>query len=296
MKLRDIKSVMTFEAFHPEPDDCSAPWRKRFPKKRTLLLNISRKKVTARILDRSGVLSDANAYDGEFKDVAAHMAHEWKELTDGGWCAISLNSRFVVSLEANLSRRKGMEELLRTNPKAAIGAKAERGKRYVLTHNTESNTSVLLATEEDPVLKLEGVLKDHGLLPGRICVGVYAMLLELIDQVREARRVHLAANPDAKTGTMLMAACCDGSLCAVVQQEEQWVKLRSRTDLYTDDMTPAVELLLPMIEEAGPETHVLFMNDSERPDFVPLLESRAPGIRVSDVAVPNQLWSLLADL
>ncbi|MGI8602807.1 MAG: hypothetical protein ACR2OZ_07375 [Verrucomicrobiales bacterium] len=296
MKLKDIKSVMTFEAFRPEPDDNSAPWRKRFPKKRTLLLNVSRKKVTARVLDKTAVMCEATVHEGDFKDVVGQMGLEWKEATDGGWCAISLNSRFVVSLEANLSRRKGGQELLRSNPKAALGAKAERGKRYVLTHNSESNTSLLLATEEDPILKLEAALKENGLQPARLCVGAYAMLLELIEQVRDARRVHLAANLDAKTGTILMAACCDGSLCALVQQEEQWVKLRSRSDLYSDDMTPAVELLLPMIEEAGPQTHVLFMNDIERPDFVPLLESRAPGIRVSDVTVPNQLWNLMADL
>ena len=296
MKLKDIKSVMTFEAFHPEPDDGSAGWRRRFPKKRTLLLNVSRKKVTSRLLDRTGALGEVSVHEGEFKDVAAQMAHDWKEMTDGGWCVVSVNNRFVVSLEANLSRRKGIEELLKANPKAALGAKAERGKRYVLTHNPESNTSVLLATEEDPIVKLEAALREHGLQPGRVCVGVYAMLIELIDQVREARRVHLAANPDAKTGTILMVACCDGSLCALVQQEEQWLKLRSRTDLFTDDLTPAVELLLPVIEEAGADAHLLLMNDTERPDLVPLIESRASGLRISDVTVPNQLWKLIADL
>ena len=292
MKLKDIKSVMTFEAFHPEPDDSSALWSRRFPKKRTLLLNVGRKKVTSRLLDRSGVLGEISVHEGEFKEVAAQMANDWREMTDGGWCSVSVNSRFVVSLEANLSRRKGIEELLRANPKAALGAKAERGKRYVLTHNPESNTSVLLATEEEPVLKLEAGLKEHGLQPGRICVGVYAMLVELIDQVREARRVHLAANPDAKTGTIVMVACCDGSLCALVQQEEQWLKLRSRTDLYVDDISPAVELLLPMIEEAGPDAHLLFMNDIERPDFLPSSKAALPACASARSRSPTNCGTL----
>ncbi len=46
MKLKDIKDVLTFAAFRPEPDDSSASWSKRFPKKRSLLLNIGRETVS----------------------------------------------------------------------------------------------------------------------------------------------------------------------------------------------------------------------------------------------------------
>ncbi len=296
MKLKDLTDLLTFESFRPEPDDGAAPWTKRFDKKRTLMLNIGRKRVSWRTMDKNGAVAEANAAEGEFKEIISTMGHEWKDQTDGGWCGVSINQRYVISLEANLSRRKGMEEMLRTNPKAALGAKAERGKRYTLTHNPESNTSVLLACEEDPIIKVEAALREAGLQTGRVCVGVYAMLQELIDQVQEARRVHLEANADAKTGTILMVACCEGSLCAMVQQEEQWLKLRSRTDLYTDDMSPVVELLVPMIEETGPATHVLFMNDTEDPGFVQLMQARMPSVRLSDVTVPNQLWNLMGDL
>lgn len=297
MKLKDIKNVLNFEAFNPEPDDSSAPWVKRFPKKRSLLINISRKRTSWRLLEKDGSVGEAATVEGEAKEVLTQMAPEWKELTDGGWCSISLNNRFVISLEVNLSRRKGMDDLLRTNPKAALGAKAERGKRYQLTHNPESNTSLLLACEEDAIVKLEALFKEHGLSVGRVCVGAYAMLLELVDQVRDARRAQLAQNPDAATGNMLMVALCDGSLCALGQQEEQWTKLRSRTDLFTEEeLTPAADLLLPMIEESGPETHVLIMNDIARPGFVDHLVSRVPGLRVSDVTVPHQLGKILADL
>jgi hypothetical protein len=297
MKLKDIKNVLNFEAFHPEPDDSSAPWCKRFPKKRSLLINVSRKRSNWRLLDKDGTLGEASYVDGEPKEVLALMAADWKEMTDGGWCALSLNNRFVVSLEVNLSRRKGLEELLRTNPKAALGAKAERGKRYQIVHNPESNTSLLLACEEDAVVKLEAHFRENGLATGRVCVGVFSMLLELVDQVREIRRVRLAQNPDAPTGAMLMVALCDGSLCALGQQEEQWTKLRSRTDLFTDeDLTPAVDLLLPMIEESGPETQVLVMHDVARPAFADQLMARIPGVQVSDVTVPHQLGKIMADL
>lgn len=297
MNLTDIKNVLTFEAFHPEPDDSSAPWVKRFPKKRSLLVNVSRRRTSWRLLDKDGSLGEPSSAEGELKEVLAQTAAEWKEMTDGGWCAVSLNNRFVVSLEVNLSRRKGLEDLLRANPKAALGAKAERGKRYQLTHNPESNTSLLLACDEEAILRTEALFRENGLSVGRVCFGVYAMLLELIDQVREARRVRLAQNPDAPTGTVLMAALCDGSLCALGQQEEQWTRLRSRTELFTEeDLAPAVDLLLPMIEESGPATHVLVMNDTPRPAFIDHLVSRLPGIHVSDVTVPSQLGKILADL
>ena len=39
MKLKDVKDVLTFAAFRPEPDDSTAPWSKRFPRQRSLLLN-----------------------------------------------------------------------------------------------------------------------------------------------------------------------------------------------------------------------------------------------------------------
>lgn len=296
MKLQDIISVMKFEAFHPEPDDSSAPWRARFPKKRTLLLNVSRRRTTWRILGKDGSLSEPLTREGDFKDIATDMAPEWKELTDGGWCSVSLNSRYVISLEVNLSRRKGVLEVLRTNPRAALGTKAERGKRYSLLHNDESNTSLLLAAEEDAILKIETALRENGLQAGRIASGTYALLLELVEQVKEVRRTQLAKNSDAKTGTLILAALCDGSLAALTQEEEQWTKLRSRTDLYTDDPTPAFDLLLPMIEEAGPEAQVLMIADTLRPEFAQQLAARVPHNRISDVTVPDQLWKLLGDL
>ena len=138
MKLKDIVSVLNFSAFRPEPDDSTAAWTKRFPKEKTLMLNIGRKRVSWIRLDKRGEFGDGGSMEGEFKDILGQMGPEWRALTDNGWCAVSLNTRAMVSLEVNLSRRPGLLEMLRTNPKAAIGAKAERGKRYSLTHNPES--------------------------------------------------------------------------------------------------------------------------------------------------------------
>jgi hypothetical protein len=296
MKLKDIKDVLTLRSFRPEPDDSSAPWRKRFPREKTLLLYISRRRVSWIALDRRGEFTDAGSMDGELKEVMANAGPDLKSHTDNGWCAVSLNQRFVITLEVNLSRRAGLEQQLRTNPKAALGAKAERGKRYDLVHNPESNTSLLLACDEDAIVKTEAMLREQGLQAGRISIGIYGMLLDLISQVSEARAARAAANPDEPFGNVVMVACCEGSVVVLSQREETWTELRSRSDLYTDDMTPVLDILMPLLQNAGPSAHVVFMNDEQGSNFAELLQARAPGTQLSEVTVPQQLSKLLTDL
>jgi len=295
MKLKDIKDVLTFRSFRPEPDDSTAPWTKRFVRENSLALNIGRRRVSWSVLDKNGEFRDAGLQEGEFKDIVGQMGHEWRALTDNGWCSVSLNQRFVITLEVNVSRRAGLEQQLRTNPKSVLGAKAERGKRYWLQHNPESNTSVLLSVDEEAVNKTASMLKDAGLLAGRVCVGVFGMILDLIEQVAEARRARAVSNPGEPFGSVVMVACSEGSVCALSQREEQWLELRSRTDLYTDDMSPVLDIILPLIQNAGPNPNIVFMNDEAGCALPDLIRQRIPGALVSDVTVPAQLWKLLTD-
>ena len=295
MKLKDIKDVLTFRSFRPEPDDSSAPWRKRFPREKTLLLTISRRRVSWLCLDKRGEFTDAGSMEGELKEVLAAVGSDLRAHTDNGWCAVSLNHRFVLTLEVNLSRRAGLEEQLRTNPKAALGAKAERGKRYQLTHNPESNTSLLLACDEDAIVKTEAMLREHGLQIGRISIGIHGMLLDLISQVAEARAARAASHPGEVFGNVVMVACCEGSVVVLSQREESWTELRSRSDLYVDDLAPVLDILMPLLQNAGPGAHVVFMNDEQNGNFSELLQARAPGIQISEVTVPQQLAKLLTD-
>jgi hypothetical protein len=295
MKLKDIQDVLTFRSFRPEPDDSTAPWRKRFPRERTLLLGISRRRVNWLSLDRRGDFTDPGSMEGDLKEVLGAVGPDLRAQTENGWCAVSLNHRFVITLEVNLSRRAGLEEQLRSNPKAALGAKAERGKRYSLIHNPESNTSLLLAVDEDAIVKTEMMLREQGLQPGRISIGIYGMLLDLISQVAEARMARAASNPGEPFGNMVMVACCEGSVVVLSQREEQWTELRSRSDLYTDDLTPVLDILMPLLQNAGPGAHVIFMNDEQGSNFAELLEARAPGTQLSEVTAPQQLAKLLTD-
>lgn len=295
MKLKDIKDVLTLRAFRPEPDDSTAPWSRRFTRESTLALNIGRRRVSWTALDKRGELRDSGMLEGDFKDIITQMGPEWRAMTDSGWCAVSLNHRFVITLEVNLSRRTGLEQQLRTNPKAVLGAKSERGKKYSLQHNPESNTSVLLSCDEEAINKTAAMLKEAGLFTGRVSVGVYGMMLDLIEQVSEARRARAASNPGEPFGSVVMVACNEGSVCVLSQRDEQWTELRSRSDLYTDDMTPVFDIILPLIQNAGPNTNVVFMNDEAGCPLPELLRQRVPGVLVSDVTVPCQLWKLLTD-
>lgn len=296
MKLKDILGVLNYSAFRPEPDDSSATWLRRFPKERTLLMNMGRKKISWTSLDKRGEFSDGGSSESEFKDALGQNGPEWRALSDNGWCAVSLNTRIMVSLEVNLSRRPGMLEMLRSNPKAVLGAKAEKGKRYGLTHNPESNTSILLACDEELITKTEAQLKEVGMQIGRITCGIYAMILDLISQVTEARKAKAISHPGQPFGSVLMIACCEGSICALTQKEEAWTELRSRTDCYSDDMSPVMEIILPLLQNAGSSAHVLFMSDNVGSPFPELLQRRVPGLQVSDVSVPHQSWKLIADL
>jgi hypothetical protein len=295
MKLKDIKDVLTFRAFRPEPDDSTAPWSRRFTRESTLALNIGRRRVSWTALDKRGEFRDAGSQEGDFKDILAQMGPEWRAMTDNGWCTVSLNNRFVITLEVNLSRRAGLDQQLRTNPKSVLGAKAERGKKYSLLHNPESNTSVLLSCDEEAVNKTAAMLKEAGLMAGRVCVGVYGMILDLVEQVADARRARAVSNPGEPFGSVVMVACNEGSVCALGQREEQWTELRSRTDLYTEDMTPVLDIIMPLIQNAGSGANIVFMNDETGCPLPDLLRQRLPGALVSEVTVPGQLWKLLTD-
>jgi len=294
MKLKDIKDVLTFAAFRPEPDDSSASWSKRFPKKRSALINIGRSTVSWRGVEKGGELGEGGTMDGDFKEIITDMAEEWKSLADEAWCGVSLNNRFMITLETNLSRKKGAAEAIRSNPKAALGSKAEKGKRYAVNHNPESNTSVLLAMDEDFVSQVEGTMKQANLNIGRISCGPFAMLMDCIDQVDEARRQFKEESPDKVLGKVLMVVCCEGSVVAMTTNDDQWLELRSRTGLYTaEDVEPVMKILNPLLENAGQEAQVIFMGDASAEPVKELLQGSLNGRRFSDVSQPDQLWTLM---
>jgi hypothetical protein len=295
MKLKDVKDVLTFAAFRPEPDDSSAPWSKRFPKQRSLLLNLSRDGVSWVGVDKGGALGESGNLTGDLKELATDMGEEWRGMTDDGWCAVSVNQRFVISLESNLTRKKGAEELIRTNPKAALGSKAERGKRYAVKHNSESNSSVLLAVDEEYVKQIETTLDSVGLKVGRLCCGVYAMFSDAVDQMAEAREQYLKTNPEEPLGKIVIVACSEGSVCVMTTDEERWLELRSRSGLYTsEELEPVLKIIMPLVENAT-GAQLVFTSDSGGAAVKEMLTSALPNTRISDISQADGLWGMLKE-
>src|SRR3954470_918452 len=172
--LNDIKGVLNFSAFRPDPDDAEIAWPKRFAGRRSLLLNVSRTHTSWRSVNKRGSFQEAGAQEGDFSEIAPARAEEWRTLTEGGWVNVSLNNRFIISLENSLSRRENFRELLRSNPKAVLGAKFDRGKRYAIFHHPSTSASILMACDDAAVKSTEDVLNVAGLKAGRVCCGLFA--------------------------------------------------------------------------------------------------------------------------
>lgn len=286
MEFKDIKNVLTFAAFRPEPDNPGFTWPKRFPGRRTVLVNVSRGRVSWNAINKRGRVDDFGSAEGEFADIAAQMNDEWQNMTEDGWIGVSLNSRFVISLEHNVTRKKGTEEAIRTNPKSILGTKHDRSKRYALHHNPETSASLLLACDDSLVKSVEETLRGHGLRPARICCGLFAMQMHLLDKI--------ASDSKLRNQDIIAITWCDGSLAVIRLKGGQWQELRCRSGLQAGDNQMITQMLKPFLESATSGTRVVFMGEHTdnqfARDFLPQLET----YHVNDLTEPYQLWQILS--
>jgi len=287
MKLDDIKSVLTFQAFRPDADDSNAPIPKRLQGKKFVCINISRGRVTWRAVDRKGQYGPGGVLEGEFQEVAGKMAEEWRGHTDGGWTVVSLNNRFIVTLENNMSRKPGSEKTIRTNAKSVIGTKYDRGKRYAIHHNPETSASILLACDESMVKAVEEALYENGLKAARISCGLFAMVEDYLRREHDARK----GGPGRD---FVLLACCDGSVCVLAQKKGQWSELRSRVGVYSEaDIEPVMNIAAPLINGAAPSTPIVLMHDQPSTSFAQTLYQRLASLGAVDVTQPEHIWMVL---
>lgn len=212
-------------------------------------------------------------------------------MTDDGWCAISLNSRYVISLEGNLPRKEGIEDVIRTNPRAALGAKFERNHRYALISNPEHSTSVVLSCDEEVIKKIENTLAEIGLKAGRIACGPYTMLRRAIEQINQAD-----APAPGTPANHLFVICCDGSVCVLNQTGDVWSDLRSRSEIYEEDPAPVLDLLGPNRRNDDPANlEIVFAADREGTVLPARIAEHYAGSKFRDLTRPDHLWALLAD-
>lgn len=286
MNSVDLKSILNFSAFRPEPDDPSAAWRKRFPSERTIQFGIGRARLSWRGISRSGKPGEAESVKAEPREALTQSADHIKTLADHGWCTVSLNTRYVISLETNLSRRTGSEDLLKTNPRTILGGKYERGKRYAVTHNPETNSSILLTFDEDQTRKAEAMFSESGFRVGRVCCGAYVLLRHALAETNNTKG-------SEQPLSSFYIICSEGAVCALVQDQDRWMELRSRTDVYEEDIGPITDLLAPFHARLAPEIGITLACDEPLPGLADRLAATFPGRAVNDLTEPGLLASLL---
>jgi hypothetical protein len=286
MLLEDIKSVLSFAAFRPDVDDADIPWAKRFEGRKSLLINIGRNQTSWKAVDKKGRLGEGGMQDGEFADVASQRAEEWRGLTDGGWCAISVNHRFIISLENNMMRGENCVSLLRSNPRAVLGPKFDRGKRYAISHHPEAATSMLLAVEESMVKVTEDVLKTIGMRPARVCCGLFAMMERTVGNLA-------GENRGASPSSFVLIGACEGSIAALCQQDGQWKDFRCRSGLGLEAVETTLQIVSPLIAKAPPGTPVFFVSDGQDEKFRSELMAHLEKVGARDLTQEDLLWEIL---
>lgn len=286
MLLDEIKSVLSFAAFKPEADDAGVSWALRAEGRKTLLINVSRNQTSWRGINKRGKFDDGGILDGEFADIAPQRAEEWRGMADGGWCVVSVNNRFILSLENNMMRGDNTAHLLRTNPRAVLGPKYDRGKRYALCHHPDSSASLLLACEESMVKVTEDVLKTIGIRPGRVCCGLFALMEYAVHQLFTAQRGSVPAE-------MMLISACEGSIAALVQQEGQWKELRCRSGLGPDAVETSLQIISPLVQKLPAGSPVYFISDGQDTKFRDDMLVHLERVGATDLTQEDLLWRVI---
>jgi hypothetical protein len=252
--IKYIKGLLDFSAFRPEPDDPEAAWKNRFPGKSTVLLNIGRASLGFFVIDAKGKVKFSDRRRGELRDLFVDFLPAVRENASEGWCAVSLDTRYVISIETNLSRKQGSELALKKDPRSVLHGRYERGKLYAITHNPETNSSLLLSYDSEFISKTEFTLKERGLKMGRLLCGTYVLLRHALSETNTKKGTE-------EPVTALFVAICSGSVCALLQEKDNWVEIRSRPDVFFDDLQPLLDLLSPFAERVPAEAPVVLVCD-----------------------------------
>jgi hypothetical protein len=289
MNLNDIASVLNYSAFRPEPDDPSAAWKRRFPGRRTLLFGLGKQTLTFRGTEKSGKPGRGDFHKDvkDFKDLLNTASAGMRDLSDGAWCAVSIHTRYVISLETNLSRRPGSEALIKSNPRTVLGGRYERGKKYSVIHNPETNSSILLTCDEEQLARIETSFKETGFRIGRICCGPYILLTHALSLVN-------ATKGSEKPASAFILVLCEGAVCALVQDQDKWIELRSRTDVYDgEDVTAAIELVAPFQARIPADMPIVVVADTHIPGLIEQISQTFEGHSIQDCTQPDLLWNLI---
>lgn len=288
MLLDEIKSVLSFAAFKADPDDSEVPWGRRFETRKSLLLNVNRASTSWRGINKRGKFEEGGMMESEFADVAPQRADEWRSMTEGGWCAVSVNHRFIISLENNLMRGDNCVNLLRTNPRAVLGPKFDRGKRYAICHHPETTASILLTVEESLIKVTEDVLRSINMRPGRVCCGLFAMMEHAILSIYRASSGGTPSN-------FVLVVACEGSLAVLVQQDGQWRDVRCRSGLGPEAVETGLQIISPLLAKVPEGSPVYFVSDGNDNQFRTEIMLHLEKVGAHDLTQDDLLWSIIGE-
>lgn len=288
MLLDEIKNVLNFSAFKPDADDSNVPWRKRFEGRKSLLMNISRNQTSWRNYNKKGKFDESGFMDGDFADVAQQRGEEWRGLSEGGWCVVSINHRFIISLENNLMRGDNCVSLLRTNPRAVLGPKYDRGKRYAVCHHPETTASLLLAVEESMVKVTEDQLRAAQMKPGRVCCGLFALIEHAVLSISRA-------GDNGTPPNFLLIVACEGSIAVLVQQDGQWKDIRCRSGLGPEGVETSLQIISPLLSKIPQGSPVYFLGDGQDGKFRSEIMAHLEKVGCVDLTQDDLLWSVIGE-
>tara|TARA_B110001454_G_C12637011_1_gene399523 strand:+ start:25 stop:276 length:252 start_codon:yes stop_codon:yes gene_type:complete len=78
--------------------------------------------------------------------------------------------------------------------------------------------------------------------------------------------------------------------------EERWVELRSRSGLYSaDELEPALNIIMPLVENSGARTQVVFASDQDGAALKNMIATSSTDTLISDISRGDGLWSLLKE-
>ncbi|WP_397382787.1 hypothetical protein, partial [Prosthecobacter sp.] len=244
--------------------------------------------VSWRSVNKRGRFEESGTQEGELADAAPLKGEEWRGMADGGWCSVSVNHRFIISLENNLMRGDNCVSLLRTNPRAVLGPKYDRGKRYAICHHPETTASLLLAVEESLVKVTEDVLKTVQLKPGRVSCGLFAMLEHAILSI-------FRASSGGTPSDFVLIAACEGSLAVLVQQEGQWRDIRCRSGLGPEAVETALQIISPLLAKVPQGSPVYFVGDGHDSKFRTELMLHLEKVGAADLTQDDLLWTIIGE-
>ena len=94
---------------------------------------------------------------------------------------------------------------------------------------------------------------------------------------------------------MALIACCDGSVCVLVQKKGQWSELRSRSGLFSGgDIEPIMTIATPLLSGMEAGSSIVLLHDQPQSQVATNLMGHLQPYGAVDVTQNDHLWMVLA--